>query len=389
MLTGLCLIEDQTFDKQESWLGRGWRGEEYTVAGCSANKPKRLSPDPKSRTRTASPLRNDTDAPTTMARRVEESDDDLPELADLLRKPRSQASTCKKAPASTGSDRAANELQESRSHKTKAHSSFGETVDAEREGAKKQRPKKRVLIRTCDNPLLRPISSTDRSGGSANHLGEASNPKARARIQKENKSDGTLLVNVSRHVTEGRFDEDEPSEDLVSNPRKATVSRGVESRKAAKKSRSKPEQVHVSDGESLGYGSDGLSEFIVSDSTALGDDPVIEAPPSRSGRRLVRGRRPTKGGESDEEDRHDVLDLRMKQLRIYEGFEKSNCDLIAKQLEDFAGAYSGHEIHRGTTRSSKKLEETACSDPETQNVYRNKQESLPISDLDEPFILRL
>jgi len=122
--------------------------------------------------------------------------------------------------------------------------------------------------------------------------------------------------------------------------------------------------------------SDRLSDFVVDDDDEQGEeDAVIQIPPPRSVRRLVRGRRP-QVDEDDELFRLKKDELTMKAQDKMEGSEdpKSNNIYSSRALEEKG------ILHR--TPSSRGHSRRKGDDPGPTNIDSN-------SDWDDPFILKL
>jgi hypothetical protein len=213
-----------------------------------------------------------------MARIVEDSDEELPDLAHILKS--SKSASCRKTTLISTSDSghsAATEIVK-RNSKSSGNSkrSNGIRDDPVRDawGGKENQPeppegemkrsKKRVLKRTSNNPLLQPIGSTDvRSGRALNSKGG----RSRNLVEKK-KAD---FISMADWEQESDFD------------------------------------------QKSGGGSYGMSDFVVNDSESLEEeDSAIDTPPPRSARRLIRGRRPVKSVKEE----HEGLELRMRKLCV-------------------------------------------------------------------------
>jgi hypothetical protein len=103
-------------------------------------------------------------------------------------------------------------------------------------------------------------------------------------------------------LEQGRLTTKESTEDEDSNQKRKTV-KTRQARKPAKKVESRSPPKAESDEEDFGLDSDGLSDFIVDDSTFLEEeDTIIEEPAPRSVRRLIKGRRQNRVEDSDDEE---------------------------------------------------------------------------------------
>jgi hypothetical protein len=297
----------------------------------------------------------------------EESDDDFPDLAELCRRPNlgtvkgggAQDLVWKKDTEDPGS-------KSTRDSKTTR-------IEKEIVGMKKGTAKKRVLNQISDNSLLRPISRA-----SSELMGEVQKKGKEVRADfKEIRTKATLKT--------GPDSDQEEREEPAAAPKKTAASRSKESRKVASKCQPTSTSIFKSDEEDFEEESDGLSDFIVNDSTFLEEeDSVIEMPPPRSVRRLVKGRRPAKD-EDDDED----LDMRMKKLAVDdEPVKKSRKVSVEKHLEDFQDSFSdGQTIPR--TKLPNRTQPKA-SQPQKEPVPKQKTPTIaPSSDIDDPFTLRL
>ncbi|CZR57511.1 uncharacterized protein PAC_07400 [Phialocephala subalpina] len=136
------------------------------------------------------------------------------------------------------------------------------------------------------------------------------------------------------------------------------------------------------------YGSDGISDFIVNDSTFLvEEDSVIEMPPHppRSTRKLVQGRRRKEQEESD-----DNLDLGMKKLNIKDDAPARGSREASeeKDLKAFAEEFSDEEV---PTKSvpRKLFGDVRLEPPKKVNDPSSKKNSyVSSSDVEDPFTLR-
>jgi hypothetical protein len=305
-----------------------------------------------------------------MARTVvtEESDDDFPDIAELCRRPNLGMSVNEDAvwKAKTGS-----------SSKGESNTQKNLRTGKENSGIKRGMVKKRVLNQISDNPLLQPISKA-----SSELVGET---KKDRRSLTARKGKGVRDEFKEIRAKDGPDPDQEELEESDAPPRKTVGSRSREPRKVASKSQSAPATIFESDEEDFGEESDGLSDFIVNDSASLEEgDSVVEMPPPRSVRRLVKGRRPDRHGE-DEED----LDLRMKKLTVDdETVKKSRKVSIEKHLEDFEDSYSGSKTLPRTKLPKKTQTKTSQSRKEPA-AEQKAQAMAPSSDIEDPFTLRL
>jgi hypothetical protein len=306
----------------------------------------------------------------------EESDDEFPDLAELCRRP-VKGDECgdegvgwKKNAEDPGS-----KAKGRKTPKATQERAYNSRTEKEIVGMKKSIVKKRVLSRMSDNPLLRPISSA-----SSELMGEVQKDGEEKEVRDEFKE---IRMKASSKV--GLDADQEELEKLAALPRKTAASRSKESRKVASKGHPKQTPIFESDEEGFGEESDGLSDFIVNDSTFFEEeDSVIEMPPPRSVRRLVKGRRPAK-----DEDDYEDLDMRMKKLAVDdEPVKKFRKVSVEKHLEDFEDSSSDRQTLPRTKLPKKTQGNT--SQPREEPVPKQKAPIIaPSSDIDDPFTLRL
>jgi hypothetical protein len=299
---------------------------------------------------------------------TEESDDDFPDLAELCRRSNLGKENVKGDDVGVGCKSKQN--MEYPASKSKRDS---KTTRSEKEivGMKKSMVKKRVLNQMSDNPLLRPISSA-----SSELMGEG---------QKDGKGKEVKKIRMKASSKVGLDSDQEELEKPAALPRKTAASRSTVSRKVASKGQPTSTPIFESDEEDFGEESDGLSDFIVNDSAFLEEeDSVIEMPPQRPVRRLVKGRRPAKD-EDDDED----LDMRMKNLAVDdEPVKKSIKVSVEKLLEDLGDSISDRQT-LPTTKLPKKTQGNT-SQPQKEPIPKQKAPTItPSSDIDDPFTLRL
>ncbi|KAL2072327.1 hypothetical protein VTL71DRAFT_11670 [Oculimacula yallundae] len=311
-----------------------------------------------------------------MARLVEDSDEDFPDIAQIVNR--------KTVPANPASSRSR------RGKTTQIDETWDDSSDAPRkgegiarriaggsestakmkEGSFKTKPKKRILNQTSDNPLLRPLSIT----ASRKEVSNVTKPifdiePRRQKLVRKSALDEESEVGSKSGTAGGQVLEEE-----VVSGKQEKVPKKKEQKKAPTR------KVVELDSDSEEYeGASGLSDFIVDDSIIF-ERSIVEAPPPRSVRRLVQGRRrPAELEDSDSED----LDFRMRQLKVEDDVLK-NSQKTAKDLENFAEEYretrlpsltetKGHD--RGDkSKPTKTAKATTKSHPQT-------------SDIEDPFTL--
>jgi len=265
------------------------------------------------------------------------------------------------------------------------------------------KPRKRVLNQKSDNPLLRPLS-----GKSSDVVGEGSTRKRKGvcvkEVRKMSKNGPKILASNSEHENEDREGPDERTMEFktaeksrseimesieskeevleeatgLKNERSTTTSK--QDRKTVGKLDSKPIPKFESDEEDFGLDSDGLSDFIVDDSTFLEEeDTVIEAPPPRSVRRLVKGRKMTRSEESDDED----PSLGIGKLKL--GVEEDASTSLEKALKELDLEDLGSDNEDLLEARPKGLKMKAPKRPKDQE---EKKAASPSFDIEDPFTLR-
>jgi hypothetical protein len=150
-----------------------------------------------------------------------------------------------------------------------------------------------------------------------------------------------------------------------------------QARKAVETNRARPPPNVESDEEDFGLGSDGMSEFIVNDSTFLEEeDSVIEEPAPRSIRRLVKGRKFHRFEESEDEG----LDLKVGKPKIEED-AFTTLDRALKEL-DLDDSDNVDLLEPKTKKGSKDIRSKVPKQPSGKKVVPAS------SDIEDPFTLR-
>jgi hypothetical protein len=350
-----------------------------------------------------------------MARLLEDigSEDEFPDLEELvatrgLGVKKSVSSREKSArPGALKTENGDTGTQDEKIGRIKESQGLGEAGD----GRVKAKPKKRVLNQKSDNPLLRPLSRA-----SSEILGEGSKRKGRILKAKEVneikeivEKDPEILAPESeieneevREQRDGRTQpkrttkktspnltksieaEDEDLHEVTRPMNEMSTAKSQKARKVLERTRSTLTSRFESDEEDFGPYSDGLSDFIIDDSTFLDDeDTVVEAPPPRSNRRLIKGRKPTRDEDSNGED----LGLGMEKLIVAED-TSARLDEALKQLnlKDFADNYSDQDI--AETKTKKDSKHAHSREPILPNDREAKKAPLPSSGVEDPFTLR-
>jgi hypothetical protein len=329
-----------------------------------------------------------------MARAVEVSDDDFPDLAQLLKsgKPESKSATTtvkrKTRKAFNTSRDPVGDATETSESKVKRNDSLkivkGQHDEKRetRERSKeiegdvqpvvevKTRPKKRILNQKNDNPLLRPLGNSTRD-----HLSpDISDISIKVRSKEDARTNKARQPDPSTRQST-------PEEQPQTNTK---VSRPKVEKKPAPKATKKALPRYDST-EEEDYSSDGLSDFIVNDSSFLDDESVVEAPAPKSTRRLVRGRKP-RSEDSDDED----LGVQMKKLTFNDDpFTGSSEVSRERDLREFADNYEAE--NSPPPKPPKKVsEETRSNSTEGEKVHSTLSRPLTSSsEIDNPFTLRL
>jgi hypothetical protein len=341
-----------------------------------------------------------------MARVMEdsESDDEFPDLQELVE--RRGLGVKSVAARSTGNDERGVGKAES---PVKRKARRDEIKEKEKGCGEvgKPKPRKRILNQKSDNPLLRPLS-----GASSELVGEGSKRKGRAmsvkEVRKMSRNGSKILASnyeqqneetresQAERTKERRAAEESRSkpiqpieteegvlEEVTRSKNERGTAKSKQVRKTVEKTRSKATPKFESD-EDFGLDSDGLSDFIVDDSTFLEEeDTIIEAPPPRSVRRFVKGRKPTRNEVSDDED----LGLRMGILKLsVEDDPSTSLEKALKglDLEDSGDMFSDNEEVL-EPKPKKSLKIKAPKQPKNEG---EKKASPSNSDVEDPFTLR-
>jgi hypothetical protein len=210
----------------------------------------------------------------------------------------------------------------------------------------KARPRKRVLNKASDNPLLRPIAGRgnhssidveDKVGG--NNRGIAA--KSRTHPTVSTKANTAPKAQMLSEDVVSALDIDAPginegkalwTKAEIYPATSLRLDEKTKSNVAEKKSRLSSQEGRTNTATRISKSailvdseddcendiSDGLSEFIVDDSTFLAEgDSIINTKPSRSVRRLVKGRRRRSHDDSD----HSELDFQLTRLTMKEDID--------------------------------------------------------------------
>jgi len=314
-----------------------------------------------------------------MARIVEDSDDDFPDLATLVKNVKfipKTAATTRKAPSATSRDTIRDGVSSSSSTR-KAVLSNREILSnkdgkyEENEVVAKEiaRPRKRVLNQKNDNPLLRPLSST-----------RASSEVSDRSFGVKSKGKGATEVRMSAPISEQTAEAHRQNALRKESPPVETKSiKDKESEKSNPKEKQRLAPCFDSDGDG-DRGSDGMSDFIVDDSAFLDDESVVETPPPRSVRRLVKGRKPKTKVNSDDED----LNLKLGKLTVKDDpFAESKDVFLGRHLEDFADSYNDE------APPPFKLPEKSSKNQSKKDQAPAERVATSGSDMENPFTLRL
>ncbi|KAE8450037.1 hypothetical protein EG329_007176 [Mollisiaceae sp. DMI_Dod_QoI] len=363
-----------------------------------------------------------------MARTVEDSDDELPELEDLVKSLKARAREPTRGGKSTKvdvDDVVTGNASTGRSNDRASGKEDGTKISGVLQGENgRELKKKRVLNQRDDNPLLRPLNVRSASSGLVgkrektsgkcfkesdgvgNVSGEAKmvlkmksrsiapldesvsdeeKPTAMRKVKNSRQNDGmrtTQPRSKSRSVTpleEPKLPEQKPTAETK-------IKTKTKTRAAVQSLQQQKRPAFESESEE-DYGSDGLSEFIVHDSTFLEEeDSVVEAPPPRS-RKLVQGRRQKKEEEFDDDD----LDLQLQNLNINDFVPGRISREISeeKELKEFADGYSDDDIPTKKSVPRKLFEDVRIEPPRrAQEASPQKKCDPPSSDIEDPLTLR-
>lgn len=265
---------------------------------------------------------------------VENSDDEFPTLNKLVAKPRTKALGIK---GSVDGGKTVKERQRT----------LKENEESKESESTKPKPRKRVLNQALENPLLRPIAGARSSSSS---LLEEKTERGRGNAAKSRKLPTVASVVTTALKTNERPRNVSPALEMDLSERKESNSSRMKTKtqaafmKADDEDRIKLFEINkelpkkerpsvptknktkiitpVDSEEDTDTFSDGLSDFIINDSTFLDEDSIVEAPPPRPVRRLVKGRRRSIHEDSD----HSDLDLQMEKLTMKEDIESPSSD---------------------------------------------------------------
>lgn len=147
-------------------------------------------------------------------------------------------------------------------------------------------------------------------------------------------------------------------------------------RKTVEKTRSKPTPQFEFDEEDVGISSDGMSDFVVDDSESLSEEEsVLEEPAPRSVRRLVKGRKPDRIEDSDDED----FGFRTGNLQMEEDATTS----LDKALKGL-----GLDDSDDNFLETKPKTKTKRVVAEVPKMLKNEDGMASSSDIEDPFTLR-
>jgi len=309
-----------------------------------------------------------------MARIVEDSDDEFPDLADIHNGPRKSSSRIATRSRKTSKPDAQHGQDATvKRERSQLIETGGNALDFKemRSVTAVPKPRKRILNQTSDNPLLRPIASTTINKASAKLLGDSiAEPKdIREHFNKYIHSES--VSPSSGNSTKGKA------------PIVETQSMKQEGRQKKTQSFAKP-VIHFSSDEEEYEGASGLSDFIVEDSTFLDEeDSITEVPPPRSVRRLVQGRRrPVQIEDSDSEDlgrRLESLDL-TKELSGSSRMPSFERDLEASTEKD---------VQSRVPKSKKTYQEKTLQPSQSRKEVPRPNFEVLGSEIEDPFTLRL
>jgi hypothetical protein len=264
-------------------------------------------------------------------------------------------------------------------------------VKKEKDTVKASVKKKRVLKQKDDNPLLRPIGrevkylKREISKSEPETLGKefwANRVQEKKRVPKK-----TSQVSVSQGLTKDASTDTATSELFKERQKSEETSKKRVESKTPKHS-TFVEHSTVADSEDeeneeedFAHGlddDDELSDFVVDDSEILEDvESLIDMPPPRSIRRLVRGRAAV-------EDDDDDLELRMKKLNVEADDSDAPCAELGEGLPNPSQGNHSEEENQHRRRKSSEPSKSRSQIPEPRKKMFEQS-----SDIDDPFILRL
>lgn len=308
---------------------------------------------------------------------IEDSDDEFPEISKIL-KASPKKIIGRGVAAATSRSRESN-IQAPR-EKTGKLLTSEEPIPTpmEHEGVedvrRKQKPRKRVLNQRTENPLLRPITST-----SAASSGFLPSEKKKETVKPTEKR--TPVVRSKRAASKPVLESEGDEETVKPTERGESV---VRRKRVVSKPVLESEEDEDEDEES-----DGMSDFIVSDNSSLGEDEdeIVERMPPRSTRKLVRGRRP-------QTDIYpvDELNLDMIKLTVEDPFDQ----LTVPTLETMMREFDDTREKKGTVKTRRGQVKEVSDDVYTKGEKPAKDIARPrrrlegqSSDIEDPFTLRL
>jgi hypothetical protein len=242
-----------------------------------------------------------------------------------------------------------------RQPKTAKRREIGEGVDGETEDMKTHQKLRSTTSK-----------SSDSEDENISHVRKANSRQISKKMEGKNREDKTPEQDHSTPM--------ESTEDKDANRMRKTV-KTRQAKKLAKRVESKSPPKTESDEEDFGHDSDGLSDFIVDDSTFLEEeDTIVEEPAPRSVRRLVKGRRPNRVEESDDEE----SGKQMGKLKIREDISMT----LEQALRELDLDDSEDEGKTKTKIITKNIH--------SEVPRRDRDDKAPpaSSDVDDPFTLR-
>ncbi|PBP19203.1 sprT family metallopeptidase [Diplocarpon rosae] len=270
-----------------------------------------------------------------MARKVEDSDGEFPDLGKLL----SRNSTVPVKNSGSGSTRPRKTtrgaepftIEDTEDQAPRMRLAVGTKIKRNEDVRNaKPRPKKRTLNQTSDNPLLRPLASSSLSRGSSESL-------RASKLNSEAPKDKLHTALKARGASFDLSDHELGCEDRLRVKNAARKGKSTKTEIVKHRARNPEKKAVLSESDEEDYGeTSGLSDFIVDDSISL-DEDSIEAPAPRSVRKLVQGRRrPTEVDDSESED----LGRQMARLQIEDDVVLDSQKLsVERELTDFAKEY--------------------------------------------------
>ncbi|CZS92673.1 uncharacterized protein RCO7_11314 [Rhynchosporium graminicola] len=317
-----------------------------------------------------------------MARLVEDSEDEFPDIAAIANRKPVSGNTASRP--RRGKSVQTNETREEPSNATKRRDEIakirveGSRITARRkddEEVVRMRPKKRILNQTSENPLLRPLatSASSKEVSGVTKWVVKIEPRRQKLVRKQ--VPDVDSEDVSRLGSGGQ-----DAQETVESRKQESPSKKVVPKEKLKAPTRKVIDLE-SDSEEF-EGASGLSDFIVDDGIILENESVIESPPRppRSVRKLVQGRRrPAVLEDSESED----LELQMGKLN----FEDDVFQNSGKRSRDLKNILDDYEEENLPPLTASKIPDDGFKTKPTKPSKTTTKQDMLTSDLEDPFTL--